>query len=321
MPKEANRRFLDLQVNEVSLVDTPANQVEFLVAKRLQEDTMPGNKDQNTPATENSDVTKVALDVEKIENDAVQKALDKVNSLVDSIVSDVAKGDTKSDAEGGDKSESVEKGGQPTDFDPIAFAKSKFEAAGLKDEALTKAMEEFEKGFQGKKAPMKKVQKDANGDASEPAQPAAPSASEIAGTVLDAIAKAKHFTPDRIEQLQNAIDTLQKLMMEAVPVGMSPNSSVPAVAVHPNPNTTKPALAGVAKSEGQAPEASNELVSAIRDLATVVKAGQEKTQKDITDVVKRLDALESPHNPSRSIDDGNTETQVEKGGSLFKGIV
>jgi len=279
---------------------------------------MPGNKDQNTPATENNDVTKVALDVEKVENDAVQKALDKVNSLVDSIVSDVEKGANKSNDS--DKSENVEKGDK-TDFDPIAFAKSKFEAAGLKDEALTKAMEEFEKGFQGMKPPMKKVKKDAEGADSTPAAPAAPSASEIAGTVLDAIAKAKHFTPERITQLQQAIDTLQKLMMEAVPVGMSPNSSVPAVAIHSNPNTTKPALAGVSKSEGQAPEAQGELVSAIRDLATVVKAGQEKTQKNIDDVVKRLDALEQPHNPSRSIDDGNTETQVQKGKSLFTGVV
>lgn len=282
---------------------------------------MPGNKEQNTPATENNDVTKVALDVDKVENDAVQKALDKVNSLVDSIVSDVEKGANKSDDKGSDKSESVEKGGQPTDFDPIAFAKSKFEAAGLKDEALTKAMEEFEKGFQGMKAPMKKVKKDADGETPAVAPPAIPSANEIAGTVLDAIAKAKHFTPDRVQQLQNAIDTLQKLMMEAVPVGMSPNSSVPAVAVHPNPNTTKPALSGVSKNDGQVPDAQGELVAAIKDLATVVKAGQESTQKNIDDVVKRLDALEQPHNPSRSIDDGNTETQVEKGASLFKGIV
>ena len=40
MPAQPKRRFLKLNVGEVSLVDSPANEVEFLVTKNLEEQVM-----------------------------------------------------------------------------------------------------------------------------------------------------------------------------------------------------------------------------------------------------------------------------------------
>ena len=40
LPNEEKRRFTDLRVDEVSLVDSPANEEEFAIIKRQQEENM-----------------------------------------------------------------------------------------------------------------------------------------------------------------------------------------------------------------------------------------------------------------------------------------
>ena len=76
---DTKRRFVELKVNEISLVDIPANEKEFAVIKRLQEETKMTVKKE--------EVEKVKVEVEEPKDDAVEKALEKVTDLVGDLVS------------------------------------------------------------------------------------------------------------------------------------------------------------------------------------------------------------------------------------------
>ena len=88
MPNEAKQRFLDLDVGEISLVDTPAIEREILVMKRLEEDSM-GTETTvtETQKNDNGGAEVVAVDVETTSADdaAVTKALGNVASIVENI--------------------------------------------------------------------------------------------------------------------------------------------------------------------------------------------------------------------------------------------
>ena len=73
MPKEAKRRFVGLDTEEVSLVDTPANEVEFLVVKNTEDPSM--------GATAKVEKEVVPVEVDGDEN--VTKALAHVSGIVD----------------------------------------------------------------------------------------------------------------------------------------------------------------------------------------------------------------------------------------------
>lgn len=87
------RRFVDLEVDEVSLVDSPANEKEFAILKRV-EDEMPGDVKEviekeatsNDEKLEEKTVSKeVTVDPEKVVNEAVTKAIEKVTGLIETI--------------------------------------------------------------------------------------------------------------------------------------------------------------------------------------------------------------------------------------------
>jgi hypothetical protein len=180
MPREATRRFVDLKVKEVSLVDSPANEQEFIVIKRLDQEEvdMAGNNQEATKAeqapvkveaseaavaktAEAGTTEKVTIEVTKANNDAMQKALEQVNALVASVAS-VAK------------------------------------AASAQPETAPVASSAVEKSA-GEKAPV-----------------VAPQATP-APTTEAQVDKSKAFTPSRVESLKGVVDSLQKLLNEISP--------------------------------------------------------------------------------------------------------
>lgn len=95
------RRFVDLEVDEVSLVDSPANEKEFAILKRVEEE-MPNDvkeviekeatssDEKLEEETDNKEVSEkkeeeVSVDPEKIVTEAVEKAIGKVTGLIESI--------------------------------------------------------------------------------------------------------------------------------------------------------------------------------------------------------------------------------------------
>lgn len=92
MPNAPKRRFLDLSVNEVSIVDSPANEQMFVVIKNLNEEVnnMPGTKEVEKNATEvekndSQEPTKVAVETNPATDEAVAKAMEQVSNLIENI--------------------------------------------------------------------------------------------------------------------------------------------------------------------------------------------------------------------------------------------
>jgi uncharacterized coiled-coil protein SlyX len=86
----AKQRFIDLDVEEISLVDKPANEIEILVMKRnkaneTEEDIM---KNEKTDVVEteknNEEATTEAVEI-STNNESVTKALDNVASIVKNV--------------------------------------------------------------------------------------------------------------------------------------------------------------------------------------------------------------------------------------------
>ena len=78
MPNQAKQRFLELSVNEISVVDTPANEVEFLVMKRMEDDSMETTTETVTETQKDANAEVVTVDAGASEDAAVNKALEQV---------------------------------------------------------------------------------------------------------------------------------------------------------------------------------------------------------------------------------------------------
>jgi len=131
MPREAKRRFVSLRVNEVSLVDSPANEQEFIVIKSLdQEEPMAGtdqqvaNTETSAPANAESNgtqqastepVEKMTVHVEKAGNDSMAEALKQVTELVKSVASVAVKASETQPAADVKKDANQQTSDQPTD--------------------------------------------------------------------------------------------------------------------------------------------------------------------------------------------------------------
>lgn len=189
------RRFVDLQVDEVSLVDTPANEIPFLVTKNHTEDddmtvkSAPATEEQTTKGAEAVPVTQT----ETAAPEAVQKALDAVNSIVAKVASLVEKAAPAAPAAAGDK---------PAEEKPTEKAAEKPAEAAPATAAAAVAT----------------VTK---------------SAEELMVELSETIQKGARLTPARVEQIKQAIDTL-KLVIEGVAQGTSPSTNTPQAANVPS---------------------------------------------------------------------------------------
>lgn len=311
MGNEAKQRFLELDVGEISLVDSPANEQEFIVVKRLTKED--GDMAENTevkksdagvsePLANNSAPEKVQVEVEKATNDAVEKAMAQVTELVDNIAKAanahthaVSKND-EGTSDDNNPDTDVEKGKKP---DMRGMYKAQLEKAGVKGESLEKAMTEFDKALGGFKPgkdtqpPVKKNNDDADGIEGADVE------TQKALVALEkAIQKAKAFTPKREAALKAAIETLTGLMKELMPKDIPQNTS-PATTVPESPKYGESSVVDLTKMMGELKEVLTSKLSEVQDVT-----------KGLTE---RLETIEKTRNPSTSVEgEGGTDTNEVK---------
>jgi hypothetical protein len=204
MPNTPKRRFLELSVDEVSIVDSPANEEHFIVIKNLQEVNMSGEKNEevtqdvvkNDDAQQNPE--KISVEVDKATDEAVAKAMEQVADLINNI------------------SKSFDNVGEKADGDEQVSKKKE------EEEEKTKAEVQTDENVEKADDNIREVATDA---------------------VYEAIEKAKRFTPKREAALKAAIETLNKLAkelsMQEIPVGSSPSTSTPSGAMFGSSSITK----------------------------------------------------------------------------------
>ncbi len=329
MPNVPKQRFLELHVGEISLVDSPANEHEYIVVKRLNQESgdmanenteviQTGDAEDTTVAKNNGSgdtPESVTVEVAKAQSEAVEKAMASVTQIVETITKSAASPPSASSGDSGDETDSdVEKAMKPADMYKAQLVK-----AGMKGEALTKAMDEFNKAFPpmfkpgaSMKAPIKKSNDetasetaDAGTDVQKNQEPDTDNDTNVQ-KALEALAvgvqKAKAFTPGRQKELQKAIETLSNLAkelgMKEIPAGSPPSTTVPGTAMF-GETGLKP------------------IMKALEDLKGVM----EKQANEVTDVSKRLEAVEKTKQPSQSVEgEGDTDSQsVQK--SFWSGVI
>jgi len=292
---EAKREFVDLKVDEVSLVDSPANEMEFAIVKSLnkQEDNMAKDKKTEvtkaeeaetdaaaaTPAPE-AEVENVPVEVAKAESDAVQQAMDQVTDIVKGIAEQIKADKTEEEvtkSDGGDGGDGEE--APAADDAPAAEEESAAEDEETSDDAPASTTEEDE------------VEKTLDGLAA-------------------AIEKAKAFTPKRREQLEKAIEQLQVLLAGLNPVKPpQPMGQAPAVKT-PGPGF----MSGIQKMT----EAIEGLTKALDDQQN--KIGElVETNKNLNE---RIEDIEKTRQPSTSVDDeGDTDTETKTQKSFWSNVL
>ena len=304
MPTQPKRRFLALQVGEVSLVDSPANEVEFLVTKNMEEAIM---KDATSPG---AGAERVAVEQPAAGDESVSKAMEHVNAIVSNIES-IVKNATGVSAQAAAPAATVATETQATDEDVekgFTSLKTLLTKAGMKGDEADAAMEKLKAaGFDpSTKFPM----------AQKPAKTAkaldnAAVESLTLDTLSDAITKAKQFTPERIQKLKDALEIL-KMVIDGVAVGQSPNSTVPQLTTFPSTSQIETASpAPVIKAAG----GENALVEAIKSaLAPVVTTVQALAGK--------VEAIEKARPATNSVEgDGSTDAKTTKNGSMWTGVL
>lgn len=325
MPKQAKRRFVGLDTEEVSLVDSPANEVEFLVVKNTEDPSMSA-----TAAAKKQRVQVEATEDDETNSSDVAKALEHVNGIVDKITALVAKGGESKPPppaepegdDGGEEGGDDDTQGETETEKAAKSLKSVLAKCGMDAEMAKKVYGSlkaagfdlsakgampFPPGKPGKG-------KGAAADDGEEEKKTSKSVSEedeplTMANLAQAVQKAAAFTPARIAQLKSAQEIL-KLVLEAVTPGTSPDSSVPAVQTHGNPSSvadltkpnTKPSVPTMKSSDP-------ELVTLFKSLAT----GVEK-------LVDRVEAIEKARPGSNALSEGGTDSNVKKS-NLWSGVL
>jgi hypothetical protein len=287
MANKPKQRFVDLDVGEVSIVDSPANESEFVVIKNLNDGdlteevgnmadtnvkkdmgkTESGNEEQHSAAPE-----KVSVEVNKANDEAVAKAMGQVTELIGNISKAVGAASAKN----GESAKPVEKSEtDETKTDDIQKGKGESSETPTGEEnAEATRTSEVEKSMES-----------------------------LLGAMSFMVEKAKRMTPKREAAMKAALATLNQLAkemgMEEIPVDSSPGVSTPSGASFGASSITKALTDLTAKLEGA--------------LATV-----EETTKSLGE---RVEKIEKTRMPSQSVEDeGGTDSQtVEK--SFWAGVL
>jgi hypothetical protein len=272
MANVATRRFLGLNVGEISIVDDNAIETPVAVMKRKETESMTtpaDNAKQKTaveaPGTSATDVTKAAdadanTDTVEVEHsasaDVIKRLLTTVELLIEKSVGSSSKPTSEKDV-----SENV--------------VKAALVATGLSEEQIAKAMAaiatplptEVEKSIDSQEAQM-----------------------QVLEVLAESITKAKKFTPKRLGELETAVATLTGLLAD-----LQSTADVEKSAVSPaSAPTEAPAPTEVAKSKVDAP-----------DIAELVTAAVAKALAPLT---TELEILKSTRTPATSTAGDVTET-------------
>lgn len=298
---------MKLNVGEVSLVDSPANEVEFLVTKNLEENVM-GEQHQN--AAERVEIEQAAGG----ESD-VASVLKHVSTIVENIAKAVK-------AEGGQASVPAIVAATPAaaddDEDEADVEKSiadALKAAGI--EPTEEQMKKMKKAgfdpsqkFPTAKKPLEKTAKAAKPTESETA---AETVLTIEG-LSSLIAKAKKFTPTREAALKSAVEALKALLedISEIPQGTNPG-------VSPSGTTTF----GASGIKGSLTAGDNVDTSKSKDatMADVLKAVQ-GLAKVVEGLGTEVESIKKARPASESLEaKGGTDTETKKSAGMWSGLL
>jgi hypothetical protein len=270
----------------------------------------PAAEETVTPDDNGAKVEKVAVEVEKAENDAVKEAMDKVAATVSGIAKQLG----------------VEAETTPADTKPTQreIVEKSLKDAGLDEEAIKKALIDYDAA--APEAPVAKAEGEDNAEGAEDSvekaegedkaedAPAASDESvekaegEEAADVLtqleEAIAKAKRFTPARMSTLEKAVEELQKLL-----AGLQPQKPK----MVSTPKNTLPAQAQVN------PAGLTQITKALEEMTSTLNKAIESQQA----LAGRVEEIEKARTPSKAIEtDGSDEAEIKKDkGGLWTGVL
>ncbi len=303
MPAAPKRRFLKLTTNEVSLVDKPANEVEFLVTKNTEEEVMGEQQ-----GTTNADAERVEVEQPAGGESDAAAILKHVGGIVDNIA-------TLAKAAGGAAPAQVSApavvaaAGEAGDAEVVEKAVTLgdvLKAGGLTDEQMKKlkaAGFDPNQKFPTAKPPTSKTKKAASEEADED--------DEILSNLATAITKAKKFTPGRVEKLKAAFDTIKGLLEEIteIPAGSNPGVSTPAGSNFGS--GLKTMLTDTAKAVEPASAAPSV------DVAAITKA-----VGDLTEVVKGLASKVEVIEKAKPAPASETDSvKTSKSASIWSGVL
>lgn len=283
--------YIELTVEELSVVDRPANQKEFAVIKCVESDTEKGVEpmaDQTVESTarvEAANVEVVPVEVAKNEDDsAMTQALEQLDTITKSVA---ALGAQVATEEGGEKPEveTTEKAAKET---PTTVFQAALKANGVKGEALTTAMKKYEKVCACGAAPVAKA------DESEAVTDDDTDGNEFMGQLATAVNKAKVLTPKRLAALKALQEQLAKMIgeMEGIPHSKSPKTKVP----------------------------KNNSFGA-SGLSPIMK-GIEAVTKSIGDLGARIEKIEKTRQGSKTLGETGTATPTQKAdGEFWSGAI
>lgn len=324
MPKQAQQRFVDLAVGEVSLVDSPANERVFNVVKSLNQEN--GDMADTTTDVNKNDaqVETVPVDVAKATNEAVEKAMSQVTALVEGISkavgeepaadaagateTEVAKTDGEGDTEVVDTEKAVDKAKKAA---MLAKLQKSMEKKGLKGDALKSAVDVAMRSIAATGAfkpggdtepPEKKTTKNVDGDNAEaPALDQEAVIQETLKAIQVGLAGAQQApqTQDAVKAAIAALQNLEKAMsMQKVPANASPSTTVPS--------TTQFGSSGL-----------KDITKALAGITEALQ-GVQNVNKSLAE---RVDGIESTRLPSTSESgtDGTTTQTTQK--SIWSGVL
>lgn len=311
--RTAQRRFLALKVGEVSLVDSPANEEEFIVLKRRcdPEEQNMADVSKNEPAAPGTtEVTKgndadnknapavVPVEVQKAADEHTKSALAIVEKMTETIAKMVG---ATAPAAPATSTEDVQKA-KKAKSDAML---KKLQDAGLTGKSLEKAHKaamDAEDAAEGPE-PDASMKKDVKKSADDQASAEEAEVTKTLDAMLDAIQKAKSFTPKREAALKSAVEGLQKLLGEliSVPQATMPGNSLPS---------------GATVSPGGLVSVKKEL----EDLVSTLKASFENVEKAHKEMAGRVEAIEKARNPTQAVTEGGgTDKKVTK--SFWSGVL
>lgn len=292
LTRQPKRRFLELKVDEVSLVDLPANEKDFVVVKSQQEEqTMSETTETNNPKTE-----RVAVEVPDSGDPAVAKALEHVQNIVESITKSLAPAakpaeTVETDAEKAAKGGKKKAGYSMNDMVKAILPKASDDEIAKHVDALKKAGFDFDAAAAG-------VAKSAE----EPAAPAVPPVTQegVLAAFFESVAKAKSFTPERVAALKQMVELLQKMLAEVAP-GASPATNTPGLKVAPD--------SGIQDLLGE------KVTKALEKLGETLGERIGKIETEVSAIKNATPA------PAGGEPPGNATESTKKSGNMWKGVL
>jgi hypothetical protein len=266
------REFLDLEVEEVSLVDKAANEQVFVVIKSLnQEDDMADTEVKKTEKQDESvdegtaqqekieTVEKVAVGEIKTDDTDVAKVLKEVTTLVESIAGKV---------------------NEHTHEQKTEVAKAKTE-----DEVAEGETAEVKKDDAGETA------EDGKEKVEKAAEPVLDSLAVI-DAIQKALTQAQTFTPQRAEKLLDVAKQLQAVVDGITGTVASQPESAP-----PQKTGNDEAISNITKS--------------LNNLIDLVK-GQVEVNKSLGDRIEKIEKVKNPSTSLEDDGDTVTEEKTQK---------